>query len=180
MPKRTGLPGESTPKLHLRYIRLPNQVMDIYDTIIYKSEKVIVFKSKITSTHSITFDDKVVLARGFQIICFELMGKWFTVGKIRNLQGRHTGYYCDIVTPPRLLEDGGLELTDLFLDLWVSPDFRYKILDEEELENAFRKRWITKQLYNTAKKELEELINVVKHGKFPPYHIKRLETKLRH
>jgi hypothetical protein len=27
-----------------------------------------------------------------------------------------------MVTPPRLSEDGGMELTDLFLDLWVSPD----------------------------------------------------------
>lgn len=153
--------------------------MDTYDTLIYKSKKVIAFKSQITFTHSVTFDDKVVLALGFQIVCFELIGKWFTVGKIRNLQGRHTGYYCDIVTPPRLLEDGGVELTDLFLDLWVSPDLRYKVLDEEELENAFRKGWITKQLYDKAKKELKELINFVKQGKFPPYRVKRLETKLR-
>lgn len=179
MPKRTELPGEPTPKLHLRYIRLPNQVMDIYDTLIYKSKKVVVFKSQITSTHSIIFDDKVVLALGFQIMCFELIGKWFTVGKIRNLQGRHTGYYCDIVTPPRLLEDGGVELTDLFLDLWVSADRRCKVLDEEELENAFRKGWITKQLYEKAKKELKKLMDVVERGKFPPYHVKRLETKLR-
>ena len=107
------------------------------------------------------------------------MGKWFTVGKIRNLQGRHTGYYCDIVTPPRLLKDGGVELTDLFLDLWVSPDLRYKILDEEELENAFRRNWIAQQLYDKAKKELEKLINVVEQGEFPPYHVRRLETKLR-
>jgi predicted RNA-binding protein associated with RNAse of E/G family len=106
------------------------------------------------------------------------MGKWFTVGKIRNLQGRHTGYYCDIVTPPRLLEDGGVELVDLFLDLWVSTDLKYKVLDEGELENALRKGWVTKQFYGKAKKELKELINVVKQGKFPPYYVKRLETKL--
>ena len=89
------------------------------------------------------------------------------MGKIRNLQGRHTGYYCDIVTPPRLLEDGGVDLTDLFLDLWVSPDFRFEVLDEEELENAFRKGWIAKRLHSKAKKELSELINAVKQGKFP-------------
>ena len=29
------------------------------------------------------------------------MGKWFAIGKIRNMQGRHTGYYCDIVTPQK-------------------------------------------------------------------------------
>ena len=152
--------------------------MDIYDILIYKSEKVIVLKSQITSPHSVLFDGEVVLARGFQIVCFELIGKWFTVGKIRDLQGRQTGYYCDIVTPPRLLEDGGVELTDLFLDLWISPDLRYRVLDEEELENAFRKGWISKRLYGKAKKELEKLINVIKQGKFPSYQVKYLETKL--
>jgi hypothetical protein len=168
----------SKPKLHIRYIRLPNQVLDIYDDLIYKSEKVVVSKGQITSTHSIVFDGEVVLAYGFQIVYFDFFGKWFGVGKIRNLQGKHTGYYCDIVKPPQILADGGIELTDLFLDLWVSPDLRFKVLDEEELENALRKGWITKRLYDKAKQELEKLIDVVKKGKFPPYPIKFLEKKL--
>jgi len=176
--KRTELSQESAQKLHLRYIRLPNQVLDIHDDLVYKSEKVIVGKGEITSEHSVVFDGEVVLSRGFQIVYFELMGKWFTIGKIRDLQGRYTGYYCDIVTPPRLLDDGGVELTDLFLDLWVSPDLRFKVLDEEELENAFSKGWITKQLYDKAKEELEKLIHIVRQGKFPPYPIKCLEKKL--
>jgi predicted RNA-binding protein associated with RNAse of E/G family len=178
MMKRTGISRELTPQLHLRYIRLPNQVLDIYDDLIYRSEKVIVGKSQITSTHSVMFKGEVVLAAGFQIVYFELMGKWFTVGKIRDLKGRHTGYYCDIVTTPRLLEDGGVELTDLFLDLWVSPDLRFKVLDEEELENAFSKSWITRQLYEKAKEELDKLVNIVEQGKFPPQIVKHLEKKL--
>ncbi|MEM3701084.1 MAG: DUF402 domain-containing protein [Candidatus Bathyarchaeia archaeon] len=169
----------SQKKLHIRYIRLPNQALNIYDDLIYRSEKVIVSKGQITSAHSITFDGEIVLARGFQIVYFDLIGKWFGVGKIRNLQGKHTGYYCDIVKPPRFLADGGIELTDLFLDLWVSPDLRFKVLDEEELENALHNGWITKGLYDKAKKELNKLINMVKQGKFPPYPVKLLEKKLR-
>jgi len=84
--------------------------------------------------HSVVFDGELVLAPDFQSVYFELMGKWFTVGNIRNLQGRHTEYYCDIVTPSRLLKDGGIELTDLFPDLWVSRDLRYKVLDEDALD----------------------------------------------
>jgi predicted RNA-binding protein associated with RNAse of E/G family len=175
---RTELSGRrSLQKLHLRYIRLPNQAMDVYDDLVYKSENVIVGRGRTTSVHSVVFNDEVVLAAGFQIVHFELTGRWFTVGKIRNLQGKHTGYYCDIVTPPRLSHDG-VELTDLFLDLWVSPDLRYKVLDEEELEDAFQKGWITKLLYDKAKKELEKLISKVKEGKFPPPNVKSLETKL--
>lgn len=178
MSKKTQVSQKSAQKLHLRYIRLPNQVLELYDNLVYRSERVIVGKSQITSTHSVMFDGEIVLASGFQIVYFDLMGKWFSVGKIRNLLGRHTGYYCDIVTPPRLLEDGGVELSDLFLDLWVSPDLRFKVLDEEELENALSQGWITKQLYGKAEKELKKLIKVVKQGKFPPYSVRCLEKKL--
>lgn len=178
MAKRNSFPREIKGNFHLRYIRLPNHILDLYDDLVYRSEKVIVAKSIITSDNSVIFDGEVVLTRGFQIVYFELTGKWFAIGKIRDMQGRHTGYYCDIVTPPRLLEDGGIELTDLFLDLWVSPDLRYKILDEEELENAYRKGWIPKQLYEKAKKELNKLVHIVKQRKFPPYYIRHLEKEL--
>jgi len=174
----TGSLQKSSKKIHLRYVRLPDHVMDLYDVSIYRSKRTIVSRSQVTSAHSVVFDGKVVLAPGFQIVYFELMGKWFTVGKIRDLNGRHTGYYCDIVTPPRLLKDDGIELTDLFLDLWVSRDLRYKALDEDELENAFRKRWISRRLYDKAKEQLKELIDAVERGSFPPYQVKYLERKL--
>ena len=176
--KGAELPSSSSKKIHLRYVRLPNQVMDLYDKLIYRSRRTIVGRSQVTSTHLVTFDGEVVLAPGFQIVYFEMMGKWFTIGKIRNLQGRHTGYYCDIVSPPSLMKNGGVELTDLFLDLWVSTDLRYKILDEDELENAFAKKWITKQLYDRAKEQLTELIDVVERRRFPPRPVKYLERKL--
>jgi len=172
-----GSPTGPARKIHLRFIRLPNQVLDLHDDLIYRSKTVVVGRSEVTSAHSVVFDNEVVLAPGFPIVYFELTGKWFTVGKIRNLQGRHTGYYCDIVTPPRLLDDG-IELTDLFVDLWVSPDLRCKVLDEEDLEDAFRKGWIPEQLYSKAKTEVEKLVRLVRSGKFPPREVQYLETKL--
>jgi len=157
---------------------MPNRTIELWDELLFRSRKVIIGRSQITSANSIIFDDKTVLAQGFQIVYFEFIGKWFTVGKIWNLHGEHTGYYCDIVTPPRLLDDG-VELTDLFLDLWVSPDLRYKRLDEEELEEALRKGWIARELYIRAKRELEKLIKAVENERFPPPLVKDLERRLR-
>ena len=158
---------------------MPAQILETYDDLIYKSKRVIVGKSQITSAHSVVFDDKLVLSAGFPITYFELMGKWFNVVKIRNLKGKHTGYYCDISTPPKLSADGSVEITDLFLDLWVSPDLRYKVLDQDELEKALKKSWISKQLYERAKKELNKLVALVEQGKFPPRLVKQLEEKLK-
>jgi GrpB-like predicted nucleotidyltransferase (UPF0157 family)/predicted RNA-binding protein associated with RNAse of E/G family len=171
--------ARATPKTHLRFTRLPAQVLEMHDELVYRSKEVIVGRSRITSAHSIVFDGQVVLTAGFPMVYFELMGKWFNIVKVRDLQGRHTGYYCDIGTPPKLLEDGTVEFTDLFLDLWVSPDLKYKVLDEEELEEALRKGWIPKQLHGRAKKELTNLVTSVEQRKFPPSIVKQLEKKLR-
>jgi predicted RNA-binding protein associated with RNAse of E/G family len=178
MKERIGPKNKHSSKLHVRYTRLPDQVTNLYDDLVYRSRDIVVGRGQITTTNSIVFDGKVVLMAGFRIVHFELTGKSFTVGKIRDLQGRHTGYYCDIVTPPRLLEDGGVELTDLFLDLWVSPDLRYKVLDEDELDHALRQGWISSQLHEKAKKELKKLINRIERGDFPPRSVKALETRL--
>ncbi|MGD0495043.1 MAG: DUF402 domain-containing protein [Candidatus Bathyarchaeia archaeon] len=162
----------------MRYVRLPDNVLDLHDDLVYRSKEIIVGKSQIRSANSVVFDGKTVMASGYQIVYFEMMRKWFSVGKIRDLDGKHTGYYCDIITPPRLLEDGVVEITDLFLDLWVSPDLRYKVLDEEELENALEKGWIEKQLYEKSRIELQKLVTSVKRGDFPPPLVKYLEMQL--
>jgi len=126
----------------------------------------------------VTFDGKVVLAQDFEIAYFEISRKWFTVVKVWNTRDEHTGYYCDIVTPFRMLSDDVIEQRDLFLDLWVSPDLRFRVLDQDELENALEKGWITKQLYEKAKKELERLVQSVKSKEFPPKLVIQLAEKL--
>lgn len=177
MIKTSTSASQSEQKIRLRYVRLPNRTMEFLDELVLRSDKIIVGRSQVTSPNSVTFEGKIVLAQGFKIIYFQFLNKWFTVVKVRNLQGRHTGYYCDIVMPPRVLGDG-VEITDLFLDLWVSPDIRYKILDEEELEEALRKGWITQELHDKAKKELQKLIGRVENRRFPPTLVKDLERKL--
>jgi predicted RNA-binding protein associated with RNAse of E/G family len=171
--------AEAEPRLHLRYVRLPARIQEMYDDLIYRSKRVIVGKSRITSPHSVLFDGQLVMNAGFPIVYFELIGKWFNVIKIRDLKGRHTGYYCDISTPPKLLKDGSVEITYLFLDLWVSPDFRHRVLDEDEMEEALKKGWISKQLYERARKELKKLVALVEKKEFPPRLVRQLEKRLK-
>ena len=168
----------SEQKIRLRYIRLPNRTMEFLDELVFRSDQMIVGKSHVTSANSVIFDGRTVLAQGFPITYFQFLDKWFTIVKIRNLKGEHTGYYCDIVLPPRLLREW-VEITDLFLDLWVSPDLRYRILDEDELEEALQQKWIDKEIYEKARMELQRLISKVENKRFPPYLVKDLERKLR-
>jgi predicted RNA-binding protein associated with RNAse of E/G family len=151
----------------------------VYNELVYRDESVVVAKYVTPTRKSVIFDREVVLAAGYQVTYFELPGQWFTVCKIRNIEGKHTGYYCDIATPPQFFEDR-IEQTDLFLDLWVFPDLtRHQILDEDELEAALANSWIEKPLYDRAKQEARKLISEVEAGRFPPMAVKNLEERLR-
>lgn len=164
--------------IHLRYLRLPNDMTDVYNELVYRDKSVVVAKYVTPTRKTVVFDKEVVLAAGYEITYFELPDQWFTVCKIRNTEGKHTGYYCDIATPPQFLEDR-VEQTDLFLDLWVFPDLsRYRVLDEDELETALANGWIEKPLYDRAKHEIQELICAVESGRFPPTIVKNIEERL--
>jgi predicted RNA-binding protein associated with RNAse of E/G family len=165
-------------KLRLLYVRLPHTISDLSNSLIYESRRIIVGISETRPSKPIEFGGKIVMNTGFQGTFFILRGKWFVVSKIRDVQGKHTGYYCDIVTPLNRSKEGILELTDLFLDLWVSPELKYKVLDEEELEQALEKSSITKLLYKKAKSELRKLVKTVKNREFPPPLVKSLEERM--
>lgn len=169
----------SNGMINLRYLRLPDDLKDVYSELVYRDESVVVAKYVTSTRKSVVFDKEVVLSAGYQVTYFELPGQWFNVSKIRNTEGKHTGYYCDIATPPLFFEDR-VEQTDLFLDLWVFPDlFRHQMLDEDELEAALANGWIEKPLYDRAKQEVRKLIREVEAGRFPPTVVKNVEERLR-
>ena len=61
-----------------------------------------------------------------------------------------------------------LKITDLFLDLWVSPDGSYQVEDEDEFESAIANNWIQTDLANQARNALQDLIAEIEYGTFPP------------
>jgi hypothetical protein len=60
-------------------------------------------------------------------------GRWYNIFSIYGPDGRLKGWYANICTP--ISFDGrAVRYTDLELDLWVWPEGRYLVLDEEEFE----------------------------------------------
>jgi predicted RNA-binding protein associated with RNAse of E/G family len=89
-----------------------------------------------------------------------------------------TGCYCDIVRPvTRLLSNATKTsiITDLFIDLWITPEGRYVVLDEDELERAVAKHVSSSSLARQARRELQFLIQLTKSGQFPPASIRRIQ-----
>ena len=92
---------------------------------------------------------RVAIGKGYLAEWVILRGRWYDVGKFYDSKRRLTGYYCDIIRPvTRLLSDTTKTsiITDLFLDLWITPEGRYVVLDEDKLERALANHVISTSL----------------------------------
>ncbi len=61
--------------------------------------------------------------------------RWFNIFEIASSLGMRKGWYCNITEPAHIYTDR-IEQVDLFLDVWVDPDGRPLILDEDEFVAA--------------------------------------------
>ncbi len=57
--------------------------------------------------------------------------RWFNIFDIAGADGRRKGWYCNVAQPAVIFEDH-IEQIDLLLDVWVTPDGKPLILDEDE------------------------------------------------
>jgi len=57
--------------------------------------------------------------------------RWFNIFDISSANGTRKGWYCN-VAEPAIIFDHCVEQIDLILDVWVSPDGKPLILDEDE------------------------------------------------
>ncbi len=61
--------------------------------------------------------------------------RWYNIFEIHDRDDdRIKGWYCNIGTPAVLEADDRLSYVDLALDLWVAPDGKQTVLDEDEFE----------------------------------------------
>src|SRR5262249_36700477 len=61
--------------------------------------------------------------------------RWFTAFELTSSSGQRKGWYCDIAEPA-VVADGFIRQIDLYLDVWVDPQGRPQMLDEDEFAAA--------------------------------------------
>ena len=153
--------------IKLIYTRLPDRVSHFQQDLLYEDDEVIVTTQRVKPSQPLARDGVTMLGSNFTAVWFILANRWYDIGKIYNLEGQFTGYYCDIILPMRRTETH-IEVTDLFLDVWVYENGSYQILDEDEFEFAIHNNWISTDLANQAKIALQSLISDIESGAFPP------------
>ncbi len=86
------------------------------------------------------------------------------------------GTYVD-VTMPLLRREQGYETLDLYLSLWIMPDGRVTVLDEQEFERAVSDGTLAPGEVRWAEYHLRELTAKIARGTFPPPLVRNLRLE---
>jgi predicted RNA-binding protein associated with RNAse of E/G family len=81
------------------------------------------------------------------------------------------GYYSDIGTPLSRT-DSGFQMTDWFLDIWLSPDGTLFELDMDEFEDALSKELMNPAEAEIARNTFARLIEEVRQGIYPQAYLR--------
>jgi len=95
----------------------------------------------------------------------------FDLLQFQNEQGEILGYYSDIGTP-LIKTTNGYQMTDWFLDIWLSPDGALFELDMDEFEEALSKDLLNAIDAKIARNTFARLIHEVKQGIYPGAYLK--------
>ena len=85
--------------------------------------------------------------------------EWYNAFQVISAEGQLKGFYCNIAMPPTV-EGDVLSYTDLTLDLFVFPDGRWLVLDEEDFERRAREDYPA-EVVARARQSLSSLIGLV-------------------
>jgi len=158
------------------YHRLPNNIREYPGILREESANMLTIESRLTTSKPTIAFGKIVADTGYSAIWFIFKNRWYDVGKFYDLSGKWLGYYCDIIQPvPKLLADKSrtVNLTDLYLDIWISPENKFLILDENELAIAVEKKHITHKMAERIKYQMNILIQTIRKGEFPSNRVKK-------
>ena len=91
----------------------------------------------------------------------------FNLLEFRDLDGKLLGHYSDIGEHAIRVSENEIQMTDLFLDIWLHPDGRLLELDWDEFEEAIEKQVITSTQANLARNTMQRLISEIARGIYP-------------
>jgi predicted RNA-binding protein associated with RNAse of E/G family len=94
----------------------------------------------------------------------------FDVLAFYDTAGRLAGYYSDVGLP-LTRSNGEYHMTDLFLDLWLTPGGAVHELDWDEFEAACAAGALTPELQAHARATLARLLAEIKAGVYPARYI---------
>jgi predicted RNA-binding protein associated with RNAse of E/G family len=155
--------------LTLHYRRPPDRVQVLQQQIVYRDETVLVsFLASAAVAEPVLVNGALMVEPGSPLIWFTFAGARHDVGRFYSKTGEFTGLYSDILETVSLPADNEMELTDLFLDVWIAAGRKPVLLDEDELAAAQAQGWISAGQAAAARAEAEQVVAAYEQGSWPP------------
>ncbi len=79
---------------------------------------------------------------------------------IFDCEGKFRHWYCDIIKTKYEPEINKYTFTDLLLDVIIRPDGTHSVLDEDELQEAFLRGYITEEDVRTAEETKNRILHM--------------------
>jgi len=168
-------PDRIRGELTFDFIRAPDRRFSFRSLLLNVTDDIIVTAHELSPSKPVEYLGDVVLDVGYWAVWFLFKGRPFDIGRVHRPDGTWTGYYADILEPVRWEGSDPTTLqpiVDLFIDLWVAPDGRYVVLDEDEFEEAISLGRLKSGQIDHARGVLRELIQATGRGEFPPAMVK--------
>ncbi|MBO1624372.1 DUF402 domain-containing protein [Bacillus arachidis] len=108
-----------------------------------------------------------IVDAGYTWVQYFINDKNFAITAMLNEKKELVQYYIDVAKEYKIDERGMPYFDDLYLDVVLLPNEDIYLLDEDELEEAYRDGDISKEEYNEAVDTAKWLIEVIEKEKFP-------------
>ena len=107
-----------------------------------------------------------VISRGTISYEYYWLDRWYNVFRFHEPNGDLRNYYCNVNIPPRF-ENNILDYIDMDIDVLISKDFDFEILDREEFEENSKIYCYSDQLIAKTFQSLDELLILINNKAFP-------------
>ena len=165
----------SRPELTFELIRPPGRRSTFRSRLVEASAERIILSHRAFPSKPLHYANEEVIAAGYEVVWFLFQDQPFDVGRFYRPDGTWTGYYVDILEPVHWDDADPYSLrpiVDLFLDIWIAPDGRYAILDEDEFQDAVAQKHLSPAQSAHALETLEQLVKATEENRFPPVVVK--------
>ncbi len=147
---------------------IPNECILLKDDVlVHRSEEVLITTWK-------TLNPKTSFSHGCS--CY-FIKEGFKVSKFLRPDNSLLYYYCDIVEFEEDAAEASLIVTDLLADVILYPDGTHKVVDLDELADAYEQGLITASQLTRSLRQLNKLLEIIQNGQFPAL-LKQMEAYL--
>lgn len=146
------------PKMYRqRYI--PYEIVDISsDELLYRDDNLLVTRWE-------PINPRIDFHKG---ISYVFLDRGVKISKLFNENDEFLKYYCDIIEVEYRPQNDEYIFKDLLVDVTIKPDGRIRVLDLDELAEAFKKELITKEQLTDSLKKTDEFLKMIYKNEFPP------------